>query len=62
MVILGLFIWMLVGISIIKIYSNFNIFIVDTNVESYRLRCWLMMSFLGILNIFLVPIIWKGIK
>jgi len=62
MVILGLFIWMLVGISIIKIYSNFNIFIVDTNVKSYRLRCWLMMSFLGILNIFLVPIIWKGIK
>jgi len=62
MVIIGLFIWMLVVISIIKIYSIFNIFIVDTNVESYRLRCWLMMSFFGILNIFLVPIIWKGIK
>ena len=62
MAILGLIIWMLVGISIIKIYSKFGIFLVDTNVESYRLRCWLMMSFLGILNIFLVPIIWKGIK
>jgi hypothetical protein len=47
---------MLVEISIIKIYSKFGIFIVDANVESYRLRCWLMMSFAGILNIFLVPI------
>ena len=59
MVIIGLIIWILVGISIIKIYSKFGIFLVDTNVNSYRMRCWVMMSFLGVLNIFLVPIIWR---
>jgi len=62
MVVIGLITWILFGFLCIKIYSKLGIYIVDTNVDSYRLRCWLMMSFGGILNILLVPIIWRGIK
>jgi len=50
-------IWWLIGFLIIQTYQKFNILIVDTNVDSYRLRVKILLSFLGIINLLLVPIL-----
>jgi hypothetical protein len=50
-------IWWLIGFLIIQIYQKLGIIIVDTNVDSYRLRVKCLLSFLGIINLILVPIL-----
>ena len=50
-------IWWLIGFLIIQTYQKFNVLIVDTNVDSYRLRVKILLSFLGIINLLLVPIL-----
>jgi hypothetical protein len=53
-------IWWLIGFIIIQIYQKLGIIIVDTNVDSYRLRVKFLLSFLGIINLILVPILRVG--
>jgi hypothetical protein len=48
-------IWWLLGFLIIQTYQKFDILIVDTNVDSYRLRVKIILSFGGIINLILVP-------
>ena len=50
-------IWWLIGFLIIQIYQKFGILVVDTNVNSYRLRVKILLSFLGFINLFLIPIL-----
>jgi hypothetical protein len=50
-------IWWLIGFLIIQTYQKFDILIVDTNVDSYRLRVKIILSFGGIINSILVPIL-----
>ena len=50
-------IWWLIGFLIIQTYQKFDILIVDTNVDSYRLRAKIILSFGGIINSILVPIL-----
>ena len=50
-------IWWLIGFLIIQIYQKLGIIIVDTNVDSYRFRIKCLLSFLGIINLILVPIL-----
>ena len=49
--------WWLIGFLIIQTYQKFDVLIVDTNVVSYRLRVKILLSFLGIINLILVPIL-----
>ena len=50
-------IWWLIGFLIIQTYQKFGILVVDTNVNSYRLRVKILLSFLGFINLFLIPIL-----
>jgi hypothetical protein len=50
-------IWWLIGFLIIQTYQKFDVLIVDTNVDSYRLRVKILLSFLGIINLILIPIL-----
>lgn len=50
-------IWWLIGFLIIQTYQKFDILIVNTNVDSYRLRVKIILSFAGIINSILVPIL-----
>lgn len=50
-------IWWLIGFLIIQIYQKFDILIVVTNADSYRLRVKIILSFGGIINLILVPIL-----
>jgi hypothetical protein len=50
-------IWWLIGFLIIQTYQKFNVLIVDTNVDRYRLRIKTLLSFLGIINLILIPIL-----
>ena len=47
--------WWLIGFLIIQIYQKFDVLVVDTNVDSYRLRVKILLSFLGIINLILIP-------
>jgi hypothetical protein len=59
--IIAVFLWWTVGFIVASIYEKLNIHIVDTNVDSYRLRCKILISFAGIINIFLIPILKQNI-
>ena len=50
-------IWWLIGFLIIQTYQKFGVLIVDINVDSYRLRVKILLSFLGFINLFLIPIL-----
>lgn len=50
-------IWWLIGFLIIQTYQKFSVIIVDTDVDTYRLRIKIILSFLGIMNLILVPIL-----
>ena len=50
-------IWLLIGFLIIQTYQKFDVLIVDTDVYSYRLRIKILFSFLGIINLILIPIL-----
>jgi hypothetical protein len=50
-------IWWLIGFLIIQTYQKFDVLIVDTDVYSYRLRVKILLSFLGIINLILIPIL-----
>jgi hypothetical protein len=50
-------IWWLIGFLIIQTYQKFDVLIVDTNVDRYRLRIKTLLSFLGIINLILIPIL-----
>ena len=47
----------MVGFLIIQIYQKFGIVIIDTDIDSYKLRVKIFFSFLGIINLILVPIL-----
>jgi len=47
----------LIGFLIIQTYQKLGTIIVDTNVDSYRLRVKCLLSFLGIINLIVVPIL-----
>jgi hypothetical protein len=49
--------WWLIGFLIIQIYQKFGILVVDTNVDSYRLRVKILLSFSGFINLILIPIL-----
>ena len=50
-------IWWLIGFLIIQTYQKFDVLIVDTDVDSYRLKVKILFSFLGIINLILIPIL-----
>lgn len=52
-----LLIWWVIGFIIIQIYQKFGVLIVDTNVDSYRLRVKILLSFIGPINLILIPIL-----
>ena len=52
-----LVIWWLIGFLIIQTYQKFDVLIVDTDVYSYRLRVKILLSFLGVINLILIPIL-----
>ncbi len=45
------------GFIIIGVYDSFRMPAVCTNVRSYRLRVRIMLSFLGALNLILIPVL-----
>ena len=50
-------VWWVIGFLIIQFYQKLGIKIVDTNVDSYEFRVKILLSFGGILNLILVPIL-----
>jgi hypothetical protein len=51
-----LVIWWLIGFLIIQTYQKLGVLIIDTNVDSYKFRVKCLFSFLGIINLILIPI------
>jgi hypothetical protein len=49
--------WWLIGFLIIQFYQKIDVLIVVTDVYSYRLRVKILLSFLGIINLILIPIL-----
>jgi hypothetical protein len=52
-----LVIWWLIGFLIIQTYQKLGVIIIDTNVDSYRFRVKYLFSFLGVINLILIPIL-----
>jgi hypothetical protein len=48
--------WWLIGFLIIQTYQKLGVLIIDTNVDSYRFRVKYLFSFLGVINLILIPI------
>jgi hypothetical protein len=51
-----LVIWWFIGFLIIQTYQKLGVLIIDTNVDSYKFRVKCLFSFLGIINLILIPI------